>query len=972
VYNDFNQLRYVISPKAVEYLDNNGWNLTQTIIEELCFVYGYDKRARQTVKQQPGVKPSYFVYDKKNRLVLSQDGKQTDVQQWSFTLYDDLDRTIGTGLLKSTASSIDNLQAEVYAINTSGNTSLTINVGVSENIMVEDPVVVCPSCSNIEYHSVAEYDKYNYPSVKSFNSNYSFAPSASTTVDPIQKSNRITGFVTGEKVRIIGTSQFLTSTVYYDEKGRMVQSLADNIKNGLDYQTSQYDFSGKVLSNFISHSIQANSSPFVIISKLEYDKVGRLLKLSKNFHQSFYKELVEYTYDALGRIQSKRLAPGYIGSGNQQMESLEYSYNIQGWLKGINEQWALSNDIYTHWDHFFGMHLGYENGDANFTDAQYNGSITGAIWRSQGNNSPNRYDYTYDNLGRFTSAVFQQKKTPADNWSQDVDYSSYVQYEDGNGNIKSLQHMGMIAGTATPQMIDVLKYQYNQIGSTTLYGNRLVRVTDNSSLNPADNGLLGDFKDSQNPNSDDYTYDKNGNLEFDDNKGLKVQYNSLNKPSTILVNNKQIDFTYDASGEKLSKKVTANGSSVTTYYIGDFIYQENDLQFILHEEGRVKIIDFVHDLDRDLNGGNYAVDLGSGKQGVFEYFIKDNLGNTRMVLTEEEQAERYFASNEENRMNIEPQLFGRIEDNGNIDASKNELILTRVKTIQTPWTTNNSDFVNELTANFTNSTNKMIGPTMLLKVMAGDVISSNVQYYFVQNNVSVMGNPAQDVATSLVNALVGFKGGTIAQHNGNNVGSLLQGSSDFQQFMQDHYDNNPTNPNAPRGYLNMVFLDEQFNFIPYDFNASNEGTGSQRVQTPNNPDFLYLDRKAPKNGWVIVYLSNESKEKVYFDDLYVEQTHSRISEESHYYPYGLKIAGLSSRAFDKLQNKFGYQGEFSEEEEESGWNEFDLRMYDPQIGRWTGADPYDQFSSPYVGMASDPVNKLDPDGGAAGGSLGGD
>jgi RHS repeat-associated protein len=102
---------------------------------------------------------------------------------------------------------------------------------------------------------------------------------------------------------------------------------------------------------------------------------------------------------------------------------------------------------------------------------------------------------------------------------------------------------------------------------------------------------------------------------------------------------------------------------------------------------------------------------------------------------------------------------------------------------------------------------------------------------------------------------------------------------------------------------------------------------------------------------------------VYFDNLQVSQEHGRISEENHYYAFGQKIAGICTKAFNKLSNSFNYQGDYSEEEENTLWDEFDLRMYDPQIGRWTGADPYDQFASPYIGMGNDPVNSVDPSGG---------
>ena len=50
-------------------------------------------------------------------------------------------------------------------------------------------------------------------------------------------------------------------------------------------------------------------------------------------------------------------------------------------------------------------------------------------------------------------------------------------------------------------------------------------------------------------------------------------------------------------------------------------------------------------------------------------------------------------------------------------------------------------------------------------------------------------------------------------------------------------------------------------------------------------------------------------------------------------------------------------------DDDLGWNDFELRSYDPQIGRFLQNDPYDQFASGYVGMGNDPVNSIDEDGG---------
>ena|GEM_PF-5906836 len=65
------------------------------------------------------------------------------------------------------------------------------------------------------------------------------------------------------------------------------------------------------------------------------------------------------------------------------------------------------------------------------------------------------------------------------------------------------------------------------------------------------------------------------------------------------------------------------------------------------------------------------------------------------------------------------------------------------------------------------------------------------------------------------------------------------------------------------------------------------------------------------------------------------------------------------------ENGYGYQGAYSGQDEQTGWNVFELRMYDSRIGRWLSTDPYQQYWSPYVGMGNDWVNQVDPNGGQA-------
>ena len=82
--------------------------------------------------------------------------------------------------------------------------------------------------------------------------------------------------------------------------------------------------------------------------------------------------------------------------------------------------------------------------------------------------------------------------------------------------------------------------------------------------------------------------------------------------------------------------------------------------------------------------------------------------------------------------------------------------------------------------------------------------------------------------------------------------------------------------------------------------------------------------------------------------------------EDHYYPFGMVMPG---REFASETYRHGYQGEFAEKDEETGYDFFELRLWDGRIGRWMTTDPYAQYHSPYLGMGNNPVNSIDPDGG---------
>jgi len=617
LYNQYGQLVMIIPPKASAL-----GTLDQGAKDELCYIYRYDSKGRLIEKKLPGKGKEEMVYDKADRLILYRDAVMRAQDRWLITKYDQFGRVLYTGFMNGgTRSQQQNIIANMVITESPHSTGFSRNglqIYYSNGYFSYLDTVL----------SVNYYDTYPVGTP----AKPSLITEASLSSDNLASQSTKT-LPTASYVKNISDDKWTRTYYWYDQRGRSVGAEEINHHGGITVTHTVQNWAGITEKVETEHQRLPTSAKVTVKERFVYNDRNYLKEHYHQVNSNPEELLAKYTYNELGQVINKQV-------GNN-LQSIDYNYNVRGWLTDINNVNTLGSKL-------FAYHINYTQRDGLETpnldfptykvQPRYNGNITETVWKAMDvsgqvlYSSPERQGYVYDGANRLKAGFYQLPDNPAAKANSEI-----IENYDKNGNIINLKRTSSRIKGAV-KMMDNLTYN--------IQGNRITSVTD-ASVNPGGyeggGGLI--------------EYDTNGNMTKMPDKGItNISYNYLNLPETIEQTNVST-FYYRADGVKLKKKFVLNNETgshtINTEYLDGFVYTTmvtgllrealevqdpatQDVRYARQEEAfaepEAMVIDPGGPLDASLGLSYFPTSEGYydyiNNKYIYQY--KDHLGNVRL------------------------------------------------------------------------------------------------------------------------------------------------------------------------------------------------------------------------------------------------------------------------------------------------------------------------------------------------------
>lgn len=606
VYDALGKLRFVLPPAldGMTETGGNSWDIRSCVpLRQYAYFYRYDDRMLLVEKKLPGADPVYYINDITGNAVFSQDGNLRKRNRWNFSIPDRFGRTAVEGLCGAPdAAAVEGMFVCVAKTDYANAASSICGTGYCSNIVLQ-----APSLLTADY-----YDDYRFLTLRQFEGlnrtgNCNARGLKTGTMTAVLEPATVYLSTPADKSK--ATPSEICSVVSYDSEDRIACVETSNILGGKDRTVTEYTFSGKPLSMAVTHTAAGKLTAEESYG-YTYDALDRPLQTRYSINNGQSVTLADNRYDELGRLQSDRR------NGSASLAT-EYGYNLHGMPTRI------STPLYTE-------SLFYEQ-PHNGSTPQYGGNISAIDWSVADESDTygkRGYTFSYDGMSRLTAAGYLENGKPNNHFSTSYKY-------DLMGNILTLRREGLL-DSGDYGNIDDLTYIYE--------GNQVVKIDDAADESPSYSGAMH-FRDAANEETE-YTYDANGNMLTDSNKGItSIEYNVLDLPQCINIkpnvlgnSDNNVCYTYSADGTKLSSTYKNGDSQVLPYrpkpsssiktngmvtpmvrllennyyYCSNLVYNNDRLSTILFD------------------GGYASVDESGGI--VMHFYVKDHLGSNRLVV----------------------------------------------------------------------------------------------------------------------------------------------------------------------------------------------------------------------------------------------------------------------------------------------------------------------------------------------------
>lgn len=398
----------------------------------------------------------------------------------------------------------------------------------------------------------------------------------------------------------ISDTQVLTTTQYYDGLGRPFEKVEQRVTPSGDnlIHLQQYDGLGR---NMQDGNLRKQGQ---WLFSQYYGKKGRVVQShSSNLLGGWEHTYSSYTYAGSAQ-QTKHV---HTTNGKQDVvEEYDYAYDHVGRL--VKTTYCVN---------------GSDKRELSVVDYDNYGRIL--LENIMGKDEV-LYDYNAQNM--LTDSGYNEGDRQNDGQGN---YDESLSY-DKMGNVQSLLRSGLL-DDGSYGLIDNLSYNYHR--------NQLLKV-DDAAVGPYYQGAFH-FVDGADE-AVEYEYDANGNMVRDLNKGISfISYDLNNQPRKIEYNDgRNASYVYDAEGNKLS--VSYNLTAMSSAQPQMPVMQSTDVASANVSNGQ-KTIDYcgniIYDGDETmiLNDVGYAL-CNKDNNFSFHYYLKDHLGNNRVVVSEDGEIEQ--------------------------------------------------------------------------------------------------------------------------------------------------------------------------------------------------------------------------------------------------------------------------------------------------------------------------------------------